>query len=100
MLDELREVAPSPPAMRRRPSVQLDSAAVRRDDSGGMRSDELEYCENCGSHSRFVPIFAAACSTRRCSRCGGWSYVGEVASDARQLYDREYFFGGEYRDYA
>jgi cyclopropane fatty-acyl-phospholipid synthase-like methyltransferase len=64
-----------------------------------MGPAETNYCENCGSSATFAPLFVPACATRHCERCGGWHYFGASPLGAEQLYDRDYFFGAEYRDY-
>ncbi len=67
----------------------------------GQRT-EVSYskCENCGSQAVFATVFAAEHRVQRCVRCEGWSYVGPVDAPAEKIYDRDYFSGGEYADYA
>jgi cyclopropane fatty-acyl-phospholipid synthase-like methyltransferase len=58
-----------------------------------------DFCENCGSKASFAPLFAASHATRRCQRCDGWHHFAPLPAAAAELYDRDYFFGAEYRDY-
>jgi len=64
-----------------------------------MGAGDPTYCENCGRPAPFAPLFEAARAVRRCLACGAWSYFGTLEQSAERLYDRDYFFGGEYRDY-
>ncbi len=64
-----------------------------------MSASGTDFCENCGSRASFAPLFPAAHATRCCGRCGGWHYFAPLPAPAAELYDRDYFFGAEYRDY-
>jgi len=64
-----------------------------------MGAGDPTYCENCGRPAQFAPCFEPARAVRRCLACGAWSYFGTLQESAERLYDRDYFFGGEYRDY-
>jgi SAM-dependent methyltransferase len=56
-------------------------------------------CENCGRPTRWTPVFRPELNMWRCQQCGSWSFFGTVDESPEQLYDEQYFCGGEYVDY-
>lgn len=77
----------------------MDSCRPNRQETRCVRPSGTDYCENCGSTASFAPLFPASCATRSCRRCGGWHHFAPLSAPAAELYDRDYFFGAEYRDY-
>lgn len=56
-------------------------------------------CQSCGSHNpRWTPRYPKL-SLFTCTDCDSFTYFSENTVNADELYSKEYFNGGEYRDY-
>lgn len=60
---------------------------------------EPQRCENCGGDAAWEEAFRERADVKRCRRCRGWTFLGEVPATAEELYSQDYFNGGEYAAY-